>query len=133
MFSSAVSSDSRLGSWNTIPKLRRAWSGCARRRSKKRRQHLDGGRLAGTVRPEEREDLAALDFEGDVVDRREGAKRPDKVPYVNHRDRLPEKTERVVSVYQATGADFSRPHRTCAPPVVSARPAQVHWFGSRTP
>ncbi len=35
-------------------------------------QDRDGGRLAGTVRPQEREQLARLDFEADVVDCRDG-------------------------------------------------------------
>ena len=30
-------------------------------------EHFDRGRLAGAVRPQERDDLAPLDFKGDVV------------------------------------------------------------------
>src|SRR5580765_3020969 len=37
-------------------------------------EHLHGGRLAGAIRAEETEDLAALDGEADVVHRDEGAK-----------------------------------------------------------
>ena len=69
MFSHAVSSLSRLGSWNTMPNRWRTSFGCAAGSSpsivdraaasaEQRRQHLDRRRLAGAVGPEEREDLA---------------------------------------------------------------------------
>jgi hypothetical protein len=47
--------------------------GRARRRTQQSRQHLDGGGLAGTVRPEESEDLAPAHGEADIVHRDEAA------------------------------------------------------------
>ena len=46
-----------------------AHAGLAGGRRQQRRQHQDGGRLAGAVRPEEAVDLAGLDVEVDPVDR----------------------------------------------------------------
>ena len=43
-------------------------AGAAAGRAQERRQHADGGRLAGAVRAEEAEDLAFLDVEVDAVD-----------------------------------------------------------------
>src|SRR5204862_3317448 len=51
----------------------------ATRGAQQRGEHLDGRRLAGAVGAEEREDLAGLDVEGDVVDGGDGAERPDDV------------------------------------------------------
>src|ERR1051325_11118356 len=49
----------------------------AARGTKQGREHLDGGRLAGTVRPQEREDLPGTDIDREAVDRRDGAERLD--------------------------------------------------------
>ena len=49
-----------------------------------RGEHLDGGGLPCAVGPEEGEDLAFVDFEGDVVDGGEGAEGFDEVADTNH-------------------------------------------------
>jgi hypothetical protein len=83
MFSYAVNSLSRLGltddaeraadgGW-IAPRIVAGNLDASAGRREQRRQHLDRGRLAGSVRSQEREDLAALDGETDVVDRRDGA------------------------------------------------------------
>src|SRR5438094_791943 len=51
----------------------------AARRPQQGGEHLDGGGLAGPVRPEEREDLAGPHVERDVVDRLDVAARHDDV------------------------------------------------------
>src|SRR5436309_14142311 len=51
----------------------------ARRRMQQGGEHLDGGGLAGAVRPQERENLPGADVEGDVVDGHDGAERLDDV------------------------------------------------------
>ena len=56
----------------------------AARRREQRRQHLDGGGLAGAVGAEEREDLARGDVERDVVDRCDLAERLHQIMNMNH-------------------------------------------------
>ena len=79
MFSQAVRSWSRLGSWKTTPMRWRTslrWRDGiepvelerAARRLQQRGEHPDGRRLPRPVGPEEGEDLAAPDVERDVVD-----------------------------------------------------------------
>lgn len=78
MFSLAVSSSSRLGSWKTMPKVRRTpvWSQAGSWPSnstwpacwfQKCGEHLDGGGFAGPVGAEETEDTAPSHGEGNIV------------------------------------------------------------------
>ena len=46
-------------------------------------QHPKGRRLAGAVGPEQSEDFAALHFEADVIDGREGAKTPNQIVHLH--------------------------------------------------
>ena len=50
----------------------------------KRGEHFDGGGFAGAVRPQESEDFALRDLEGDVVDGSEIAERFDQIADGNH-------------------------------------------------
>ena len=49
-----------------------------------RRQHFDGGGLAGPVGTQESENLARMNFEGDVIHSLEVAKRLEKILDTNH-------------------------------------------------
>jgi hypothetical protein len=44
------------------------------------REHPERGGLAGTVRPEQAEDLAGVDLEADTVERRARAEAPHQIP-----------------------------------------------------
>jgi hypothetical protein len=89
MFSSAVCSLSRLGSWKTMPKRLRASfepvePNAPARRRQQRRQHLDRRRLARAVRAEEGKDFAFRDVERHVVDGDDIAELLAKAVGLNH-------------------------------------------------
>ena len=95
MFSQAVSSLSRLGSWKTMPNcwrtsvlmrhgIQAVERQRPRRRAQQRREHLDASSSSGAVRAEKREDLAARHVEGDVVDRLDVAEALGEVADFDH-------------------------------------------------